>query len=78
VLLVLKRDLTSDVAIQADPRRASLERRPVQLVLCVLLQQALDPVPAHLRVLGYDLFAYADLKRPATHAIKAMRVEITE
>jgi hypothetical protein len=25
--------------------------------LSVLLQQALDPVPAHLRVLGYDLFA---------------------
>jgi hypothetical protein len=33
VLLVLKRDLTSDVAIRADPWRASLERRPVQLVL---------------------------------------------
>jgi hypothetical protein len=29
-------------------------------------------------VLGYDLFAYADLKRPAIHAIKAMRVEISE
>ena len=78
MLLVLKRDLTSDVAIRADPWRASLERRPVQLVLCVLLQQALDPVPAQLRVLGYNLFAYADFKRPAIHAIKATRVEISE
>jgi hypothetical protein len=29
-------------------------------------------------VLGYDLFAYADLERPAIHAIKAMRVEISK
>jgi hypothetical protein len=74
VLLVLKRDLTSDVAIQAGPWRTSLERRPVQLVLCVLLQQALDPVPAQLRVLGYDLFAYADLEWPAILATEAMRI----
>jgi hypothetical protein len=78
VLLVLKRDLTSDVAIQTDPWRANLECRPVQLVPCVLLQQAFDPVPAQLRVLGYDLFAYTDLERPAIHAIKAMRAEISK
>ena len=35
-------------------------------------------MPAHLRVLGYDLFVYADLKRLAIHAIKAMRVEISK
>jgi hypothetical protein len=45
------------------------------------LQQQLDcfaHVNSQLRVLGYDLLAYADLERPAILAIETMRIEISE
>ena len=35
-------------------------------------------MPAHLRVLADNLFAYADLKRPAIRAGEAMRVQVGE
>jgi hypothetical protein len=46
--------------------------------LGVLPQQALDPVPAHLRVLADNLFACADLEWPAIRAAKATRVQLGE
>src|SRR5262249_9175244 len=60
VLLVLECDLAGRLAIQVDAGRAGIERRPVHLALYVSLQQALDPVPAELRVLCDDLFADAE------------------
>jgi hypothetical protein len=61
VCFIRRRDLAGDVALKVDPWRAGLERRPVFRALGVLLEQALDPGPAHLRVLADDLFVYADL-----------------
>jgi hypothetical protein len=77
-LLLLECDLAGRLAIQVDAGRAGLERRPVHLALYVSLQQALDPVPAQLRVLCDDLLANAERERPAFHAIKTPRVEIDE
>jgi hypothetical protein len=55
-------------AFRADQSRA----------LSVLFQQALEAVPIKLWVLNYDLFAYADLQRPAILAIEPTRMEICE
>jgi len=46
--------------------------------LGVRFQEALDPVPAHLRALADNQFAYADLEWPAIRAAKATRVRLGE
>jgi hypothetical protein len=75
---VLEDKLAGPLAIQVNPRRAWPQRRPAFRALGVLFQQTLDPVPAHLRMLADNLFAYADLERLAIRAAEATRVWLGE